>query len=117
MNTVSSTGRAASVTDSRSTTPEQANPPAVESGVPSPSPRPRARRPVRSVASSANAPTLARCTAKPSLRTRQMCTVEHQHEEHREHSHVQRVEAQQRVLADLGTADQEVLDLPPTNGM
>ena len=36
---------------------------------------------------------------------------QHQDQEHREHGDVQRVEAQQRVLADLGATDQQVLQL------
>ena len=52
-----------------------------------------------------------RCTAKPSLRTRQMCTASISTSEHREHGDVQRVEAQQRVLPDLRPADQQVLGL------
>ena len=49
--------------------PEETNPSAVQLGAGA------ALAGARSVASSANAPTLERATANPSLRTRQMCTT------------------------------------------
>ena len=92
---------------------EQADATSVERRAPpGPSPAAAGAATGRSVASSAKAPTVERCTAKPSLRTRQMCTVRNSTSEHREHGDVERVEAQQRVLADLGPADQQVLEPP-----
>ena len=111
MNTVSSTGRSSAVTDSRSTTPSSRDAAAVELGRGlAIAARPVRRRPLgRLLGERADARTAAprsRPCARARCGPRAIITSEH-----REHRDVQRVEAQQRALADLVAADEQVLEL------